>query len=408
MGYCRGMTSRATAAAGAGPLTRSLPPGTCVLRLDARSGPGGWLVCRAPRGTAVARTAAEVPDLLREVAAQTARGRVAAGFVAYEAAPAFDAALAVHRPRADETAAAAPALPPAAWFGFYESVRPAARPPGAGRAAAWRAQPWRPTLSARAHAAAVARVKERIAAGDTYQVNLTLRLRSHLRGDPWAFFLALQRRQRSGCSAFIDTGEDVVASASPELFFRLDGERIVTRPMKGTSPRGRDAADDRRLAARLRASAKERAENVMIVDMMRNDLGRVARLGSVVVERLLAVERYPTVLQMTSTVTARTAAPLPELFAALFPCASVTGAPKPSTMGIIAQLETEPRGIYTGAVGCVLPGRRAQFNVAIRTVHIAAATGAAEYGVGGGIVWDSTAAAEYAECLAKAAVLGFP
>lgn len=390
------------------PLVRSLPPGTCVLRLDARSGPGGWLVCRAPRGVAVARTVAEVPDLLREVAAQTARGQVAAGFVAYEAAPAFDAALTVRAPRDGGPATGvppAPAPPPAAWFGFYDAARLSTRTPFARRAAVWSAEPWRPSLSAGAHAAAVARVKERIAAGDTYQVNLTFRLRSRLRGDPWAFFLALQRRQRSGCSAFVDTGEDVVVSASPELFFRLDGERIVTRPMKGTSARGRDAAHDRRLAARLRASAKECAENVMIVDMMRNDLGRIARLGSVVVERLLAVERYPTVLQMTSTVAASTGASLPDLFAALFPCASVTGAPKPSTMGIIADLEPTPRGVYTGAVGCVLPGRRAQFNVAIRTVHVSAATGVAEYGVGGGIVWDSTAAAEYAECLAKSALL---
>ncbi len=403
------MMPRTTRTTGAAPPARSLPAGTCVLRLDARSGPGGWLVCRAPRGAVVARTSAEVPDLLREVAAQTARGQVAAGFVAYEAAPAFDAALTVRTPRAGGSAPVVPpAHPPVAWFGFYDTALLSARPPVARRAAVWSAGPWLPSLSAGAHAAAVARVKEHIAAGDTYQVNLTFRLRSRLRGDPWAYFLALQRRQRSGCSAFVDTGEDVVVSASPELFFRLDGERIVTRPMKGTSERGRDAAHDRRLAARLRASAKECAENVMIVDMMRNDLGRIARLGSVVVERLLAVERYPTVLQMTSTVAARTGASLPDLFAALFPCASVTGAPKASTMGIIADLESTPRGVYTGAVGCVLPGRRAQFNVAIRTVHVTAATGAAEYGVGGGIVWDSTAEAEYAECLAKAALLDLP
>jgi para-aminobenzoate synthetase / 4-amino-4-deoxychorismate lyase len=403
MGYSPGMTPPPTRTTGTAPLASSLPPGTCVLRLDARSGPGGWLVCRSPRGVVVARTAAEVPDLLREVAAQSARGHVAAGFVAYEAAPAFDAALTVRPPRDGE-----PARPPAAWFGFYDAARSGVRPPAARRAAVWSAEPWQFSLSAGAHAAAVARVKEHIAAGDTYQVNLTLRLRSRLRGDPWAFFLALQRRQRSGYGAFIDTGEDVVVSASPELFFRLDGERIVARPMKGTAVRGRDAAHDRRLAARLRASAKERAENVMIVDLMRNDLGRIARLGSVVVERLLAVERYPTVLQMTSTVAARTGASLPDLFAALFPCASVTGAPKPSTMGIIAELEPTPRGVYTGAVGCVLPGRRAQFNVAIRTVHVIAATGAAEYGVGGGIVWDSDPAAEFAECLAKAALLSLP
>ncbi len=379
-------------------------PPDAFLRRGELPGDRPWLRLTEAAGRLEARTAAEVPALLREVEAQAARGRIAAGFVAYEAAPALDPALRVRAPgRGDGPA------PPAAWFALFREARGAWRPPAGGKdapATAWAGR-WRPSLSARAHARAVAAVRERIAAGDTYQVNLTLRLRARLaRGvGPRDLFAALQARQRARHAALLETGGLAVCCVSPELFFLREGGRVVMRPMKGTRPRGSEPAADRRLAADLRASAKDRAENVMIVDMVRNDLGRVARTGSVRVERLFAVERYPTVLQMTSTVSARTRAPLPELFAALFPCASVTGAPKPATMGIIADLEDSPRGVYCGAVGLVLPGGRAQFGVAIRTAVVTTATGAVEYGVGGGVVWDSTAAGEWAECRAKAAVL---
>ena len=175
--------------------------------------------------------------------------------------------------------------------------------------------------------------------------------------------------------------------------------------MKGTAHRGLTAEDDRERARRLRASEKERAENLMVVDMVRNDLGRVAAAGSVKVPELFAVEHYPTLLQMTSTVTARSRAPLPEIVAALFPSASITGAPKPRTTEIIARLEGGPRGVYTGAVGWLAPGRRARFNVAIRTAVVDRERGEASYGVGGGIVWDSEAAVEWRECELKARVL---
>ncbi len=254
------MTSLSAQPAGFDPSVRSLPPGTCVLRLDPRSGPGGWLICAAPRGVVVARTAAEVPDLLREVQAQTARGRIAVGFVAYEAAPAFDPALTVWTPRPAGPAASGPAAgAPAAWFGFHDDARLGRRPPAARRAAGWHAQAWRPSLTARAHAAAVARVKEHIAAGDTYQVNLTLRLRSRLRGDPWAFFLALQRRQRSGCSAFLDTGEDWVVSASPELFFRLDGDAHRDAADEGHRRRAAATRRDDRRAGRAPCAPRPRS-----------------------------------------------------------------------------------------------------------------------------------------------------
>ena len=178
--------------------------------------------------------------------------------------------------------------------------------------------------------------------------------------------------------------------------------------MKGTAARGRTAAEDRANARWLYRSEKNRAENVMIVDMIRNDLGRIARTGSVRVPRLYAVEKYPTVWQMTSTVEARTTASLPEILRALFPCASITGAPKVKTMEIIAAIETTPRNIYTGAIGFFGPDRRARFNVAIRTTLIDKTASIAEYGVGGGIVWDSTVEEEYEECLTKAKIILCP
>ena len=244
-----------------------------------------------------------------------------------------------------------------------------------------------------------------IADGRTYQINYTYRLRAPFSGDPWSFFVTLARKQPSGYSAYLDIGSHVICSASPELFFRLNGRTLLSKPMKGTAPRGKTLADDRAQMDWLQHSEKNRAENVMIVDMIRNDLGRIAEIGSVQVPQLFEIERYPTVLQMTSTVTAQTDASFTQIMSALFPCASITGAPKVSTMKFIAELETTPRGVYTGAIGYLAPERIAQFNVAIRTVTIDRDAQQAEYGVGGGIVWDSDAADEYRECEIKTRVL---
>ena len=249
------------------------------------------------------------------------------------------------------------------------------------------------------------RIKDYLVRGHTYQVNHTFPLRASFTGDPWVFFLDLAAAQQGQYAAFIDTGPLAICSASPELFFHLDGDRLTARPMKGTAPRGRTLAEDERRIAELRRSEKNRAENLMIVDMIRNDLGQIAEIGSVAVPRLFEVERYPTLLQMTSTVTARTQASVAEILAHIFPCASITGAPKVRTMEIIRELEPQPRGIYTGAIGFIAPGRRAQFNVAIRTVLIDRERQQASYGVGSGLVWDSDAATEYAECVLKARVL---
>jgi para-aminobenzoate synthetase / 4-amino-4-deoxychorismate lyase len=340
----------------------------------------------------------EVAAGLGEVEAAVAQeGLYAAGFVSYEAAPAFDRALTVNN-GSDF---------PLLWFGLYESVQAVELPdlaPGPGGSE----MEWEASVQRAEFHQKVARIKALIRSGDTYQVNYTYRLRSRLACNPWEAFVRLVAAQDPPYGAIVDTGDWVIGSASPELFFRLNGPCIECRPMKGTAPRGRTSAEDRAHAAGLRSSEKERAENVMIVDMVRHDLGRVAELGSVKVTRLFEVEQYPTVWQMTSTVEARTQAGLGEIFQAAFPPASITGAPKVRTMQIIAGLEPQPRRLYTGTIGFLAPGRRGQFNVAIRTLLANRKTGCAEYGVGSGITWDSDPESEWQECRAKARMLTPP
>ena len=352
-----------------------------------------WLLFRRPRAVFVARTLEAVLPTLAEVEHRVESGACAAGFVSYEAAPALDSALHV-RPDGDF---------PLAWFGIYDRpepielpcVSPVDLPP----------IPWAATISEQDYAAAIARIKHYIAQGDTYQVNFSYRLRAAWNQDAWPFFVRLALTQAGDYGAMIHTGPWIVASASPELFFRLEGRQLMSRPMKGTAPRGLRQADDLARADWLRSSEKNRAENVMIVDMVRNDIGRVAELGSVGVTRLFDVAKYPSLWQMTSTVAASTGAGLVDLMRAMFPAASITGAPKARTMQIIAELETSPRRIYTGTIGYMAPGRVAQFNVAIRTVLVDLERGLAEYGVGGGIVWDSQPADEFQECRTKSRVL---
>lgn len=363
--------------------------GPCaVLQTDGR-----WLVFGQPVQVLQATALPEVLDVLRRAEqAVELEGLHAAGFLSYEAAPAFDRSLRVQGGSAT----------PLAWFGLFHAPDVLT---DLEDGADFTVGPWQPALSRDRYLQAIHRIKEQIARGYTYQVNFTFPLHAAFVGDPWALFTRLSRSQRADYAAYVDTGRHVVCSASPELFFHLADGVLTSRPMKGTAGRGRTLAEDEAQAAWLRASEKNRAENVMIVDMVRNDMGRVAQWGSVAVPSLFDVERYPTLWQMTSTVTARTAASRLEVFQALFPCASVTGAPKVSTMGIIADLEPRPRGVYTGAVGWMAPGGRAQFNVAIRTVVVDRLAGQATYGVGSGVVWDSDAGHEYEECLLKARVL---
>ncbi len=316
-----------------------------------------------------------------------------AGFISYEAASAFDSVLTTY----DST------VLPLLWFGLYHQPEILELP-----------QPiqvqhhllnWVPSVTHEEYNQAIATIKQYIAEGDTYQVNYTFRLHAAFQGDYWQLFLQLVQAQQAHYAAYIETEDFAICSASPELFFRLDGDELITRPMKGTAPRGYTLSQDQQLAKELHHCPKNRAENVMIVDMIRNDLGRVADLGTIQVPSLFEVEKYPTLWQMTSTVTAKTLGSITDIMTALFPCASITGAPKRRTMEIIQELETTPRQIYTGNIGFITPDNQAQFNVAIRTVFIDKKTNQAEYGVGSGIVWDSDSQNEYIECQTKAQVL---
>ena len=355
-----------------------------------------WLHFSQPRRLLCAWTAEAVRPALAEMArAVEQEGLYAAGFLSYEAAPGLDAALTVKE--------SLPRLP-LLWFGLYGPPDQWTHLPK--REGAYTLGTWQADQTPATYRAAIGEIKQAIARGESYQVNHTFTLRAAWLGDAWALFCDLAQAQQARHMAYLNLGgEQMICCASPELFFRLEGDALHARPMKGTARRGRTLEEDRHQMAALAASAKDRAENIMIVDMIRNDLGRVAEFGSVQAPVLLAVERYPTLLQMTSTVTARSAAPLDQIIAALFPCASITGAPKARTMQWINRLEATPRGVYTGTIGYAAPGRRAQFNVAIRTVVVDQVAGRASYGVGSGIVWDSQADAEYAECLLKAQVL---
>lgn len=258
------------------------------------------------------------------------------------------------------------------------------------------------SLDARSHATKVEKIRRWITEGDCYQVNLTFPADFKVYGHPLALYARLRARQPVRYGAYVRTPSDTILSLSPELFFERNRARVETRPMKGTAPRGATVEEDGANRAALLASLKERAENIMIVDLLRNDLGRLARPGSVKVDSLCEAEAYPTLWQMVSSVSADLpGASLHDLFRALFPCGSITGAPKIRAMQAIAELEDAPRGLYTGALGWVAPGGDCRFNVAIRTLEIDA-EGCGRLGVGSGIVIDADPAREYAECLLKA------
>ncbi|MDO9567284.1 MAG: aminodeoxychorismate synthase component I [Candidatus Desulfaltia sp.] len=362
-----------------------------------------WLHFHNPRQIISAHRIEEVIPALNLIEKTVNKhGLYAAGFIAYEAAPAFDPALVVNKNGSL----------PLIWFGIYNQpehllfpTSKKCRPDQSPGQLLGQSLTWTPSLTRNAYQDAIAKIKKNIEDGDTYQVNFTYRLRSPFVGDPWAYFIELVKAQNALYGAFVNTEEWSICSASPEMFFCLDGNKLSSRPMKGTASRGLTLQDDINQAQWLRHSEKNRAENIMIVDMVRNDMGRIAHAGSVQADRLFDIEKYPTLWQMTSTVTAETKADLSEILRALFPPASITGAPKPRTMQIIAELETGPRQIYTGSIGFMSPDRKAQFNVAIRTVLIDKIKHQAEYGVGGGILWDSIETVEFEESQTKAKVL---
>ncbi|MEV0299063.1 aminodeoxychorismate synthase component I [Nocardia sp. NPDC050710] len=327
------------------------------------------------------------------------------GFVSYEAAPAFDAALHV-RGSAGEGGRM-----PLCWFGAVPPAHVTSADSHLLAGGRYRVGDWRIADPVERYHAAVTAIREHIDAGEIYQANLTTRISTTMSGDLTGVYADLLDAQTCSYGAYIDTGEHVILSASPELFFHWTEGRVTTRPMKGTSPRGRDLAEDAALQAQLSSSAKERAENLMIVDLLRNDLARIPGARNIRVRSLFDSEPYETVWQLTSQITADVPAQtsLEAVFAALFPCGSITGAPKYRSMEIISELETTPRGLYCGAIGIIAPtgdhGIEARFSVAIRTLVHDRARGISEYGVGGGVTWDSTPHGEYAEALAKARIL---
>lgn len=378
-------------------ITSTAEAGT-VLLVDA-IGSRGALLFQQPRAIIVCDRLDGVAGALAEVEAAAQGGAHLAGLVAYEAGFAFEPKL------------AADTLPsptvPLVWFGIYDSARRLS--PGEVSEFLGNGCGTCPSVtdltfdtSREAYEAAFAAVQRHLAAGDIYQANLTLRARFRFAGDPAALFCRLLARQPVGHAALLNLGHLSVLSLSPELFLERVGPTIRARPMKGTAPRGRTRREDLRAIRELARDPKSQAENVMIVDLMRNDLSRICAPGSVRVPDLFAVETYRTLHQMTSTVEGRleSGAGVAEAFRRLFPCGSITGAPKLRAMEILRDLEKNPRGIYCGAIGHVAPGGDFRFNVAIRTVLIDADS-RGEAGTGSGIVFDSGVGPEYDESLLK-------
>jgi len=366
--------------------------GICIISRDP-TGADRWLEWTNPIEIRQASLHHEINPLLDHIDQATKRGAYALGFLSYESGPACDPHFTINKTHAEI---------PLAWFAIFQAYRILPNPKASTRQLAAR---WHSSESRTSYRAKIQQIKEHIAAGDTYQVNFTFNLHTQDNLNPRDLFFALYETQPSPYAMYVETPAFQIASVSPELFFQLDGDRILCEPMKGTSPRGLHPALDKIAGDQLQQSEKNRAENIMIVDMVRNDLSRIAESGSVHVDEMFKVTRWPTLWQMTSTVSATTTADMRSLFGALFPSASITGAPKLKTSEIITSLESSPRGVYTGAVGWWFPNRQARFAVAIRTAVRKSLSGQTIYGIGSGIVWDSDADDEYRECLLKSRIL---
>lgn len=348
-----------------------------------------WLRFDQPLALLTASNAAELNVLLSNIESAADEGLKAAGFITYEASEAFDAGLSVHLSNS-----------PIAVFGLFDQwdvleTLPVMQPSIVDV---------QPQISPANYMGSVEAIKRWLEEGESYQVNFTHPLAGRYLGDPLDVFAQLYEAQPTPYAAYLAFKDQTIASVSPELFFRLDGDHICMEPMKGTAPRGLSPEADIENEQMLRTSLKDQAENLMIVDMIRNDLGRIATPGSIRVTELFKLQPLPTVWQQTSTITADSKASLQEIFKALFPCASITGAPKHRTMEIIKELESEPRGPYTGAIGYLHGPRSMRFSVGIRTL-ILTPDGQAKFGVGSGVVWESTGPGEWQESLDKAKVL---
>ncbi|WP_434777331.1 aminodeoxychorismate synthase component I [Neisseria sp. Ec49-e6-T10] len=341
----------------------------------------------------------QVLTCLKEVEEWVEKGYFAAGFLSYEAAKAFD----------ERYCCASSTNMPLLWFGLFD--RALSQPEEVNLPKDYIQSlkfHWQAKTTKAQYEQAIERIHHEIEQGNTYQVNYTVRLKTNYQElDEQFLYQHLKKIQQARYAAYLNIGRYRIISASPELFFHLKDNVLTTKPMKGTAARGKTYTEDIKNKNELYNSTKNRAENIMIVDLLRNDVSHIAQVGTVKVPYLFDVEPYPNVWQMTSTVTATLKAHtgIVDVFKALFPCGSITGAPKVSTMNIINQLENEPRDIYCGAIGYITPQKEACFNVPIRTVMIDSEQKEATYGVGGGITWDSTSAAEYQELLDKADII---
>ena len=337
----------------------------------------------------------EVKHLLAEVEAYQNQGYYAVGYVSYEAAPAFETKFEV----IDDPLMSEYLL----YFTIHESVQ--TEPIPLTYKPITLPKTWQELTSAEEYKAAIEHIHHHIRQGDTYQVNYTVQLQQNITADPFAIYNRLVVEQNAHYNAFIQHDDVSIISVSPELFFKKDGDRLTTRPMKGTTNRGLTTETDLKQAQWLAQDQKNRSENMMIVDLLRNDMNRISKIGSENVKSLCLVEQYSTIWQMTSTIETQLLpnSSLGDIFQALFPCGSITGAPKIATMAIIKNVEKQARGVYCGAIGILLPNGPTIFNVAIRTLQMQGNN--AIYGVGGGITWDSKWEAEYEETKQKSAVL---
>ena len=355
-----------------------------------------WFKFEDPVQTFSAYSTKDILSILQAVEASTQQNNLhAVGFLCYEASPAFDTLFVTQTPNHQAL--------PLALFALFKEPEVLSDLPSLPTNTI-ELSPFIPDTSKITYLNDLAKIKTHLKNGGVYQVNYSIRLQAHYFGDPLSWFIAKAKENPGDYLFYVETKDFAIASLSPELFFEKFGSYLRSKPMKGTCKHRDGFASE--YAAFLKNDPKNRAENLMIVDMIRNDMGRIAEMGSVTVPSLFDTETYPTVIQMTSTVCASTRESLPKILEALFPCASITGAPKIRSMEIIAALEKSPRGIYTGAFGHVKPGGNAKFNVAIRTACFDTQKHQVEYGTGGGIIWSSNPSEEWNECMTKAAVLG--
>ncbi len=370
-----------------------------VLFDDMRAGGGGARLFEDPVGEIAAFSIEDVRPALDRLRAAIGEGRYAAGFMAFDASYSLEPKL---------WALARHGAGPLLWFALfngYRMVEPGAVEAMLGDpAGSWTGRP-QPRISRVDYLNAAGQVREHLFAGDFYQANLTFGCDVRLFGNPMAAYAGLRQRSSAGWAGIARHPGGWLLSLSPEQFFTIRGRTIEARPMKGTAPRGADCQEDRAEIAKLQADPKQRAENMMIVDLLRNDLARVAEAGSVEVPELFAVETYPTVHQMVSRVTATLRGDVDAVgvLETLFPCGSITGAPKLAAIQALRALEPEPRGAYTGTMGWIGPDGDASFNVLIRTLELAEGATVARLGLGSGLVVDSRLDDEWAECLLKGA-----